>query len=184
MLEVIYKKIIPKDYLDIINSKELYRRLFKLSIFLFNLSIYSIPLLLFHLGLIKIPIEVLSSYTDIIGRLLIMEKEILSNNIVVKSFVFQIDQECMGIKSILGFFAIMMSTPTKEIKRRFLYFLIFSPIVFSLNILRILSTVYGFYFYNLDPGFFHNFLWEVLNVIAIGSLWAVFYIKNKDNTLF
>jgi len=178
MLERIYRSIL-KSYAEIAERR--YKKLLILSLFLLNLSIYSIPLLLFHLEIIKIPTIVLEAYTNLLGKLIFLEKEVYQNNIIVKGFIFIIDQECIGIKSLLGFFAIIMATPTKDIKKRLIYFLILSPLVFSFNIIRILSVIYLFYFFNLNPYFLHDFLWQIINTILITTLWLVFYIKNKKN---
>jgi len=178
MLERVYK-IILKNYAEIAERK--YKKLLLLSLFLLNLSIYSIPLLLFHLNIIKVPENILEIYTNLLGKLIFFEKEIYQNNIIVKEFIFMIDQDCMGIKSVLGFFAIIMATPTKDIKKRMKYFLFLLPLVFSFNIVRILSVIYLFYFFNIDPYFLHEFLWQIVNNILITSLWLVFYIKNKKD---
>jgi len=178
MLERIYRDIL-KGYAGIAEKK--YRKLLLLSLFLLNLSIYSIPLILFHLDIIRIPTVVLEAYTNFISKLIPFEKEIHQNSIIIKEFAFIIDQECIGIKSILGFFAIIMATPTRNIKKRLRYFLILSPLIFSLNIIRILSVIFMFYFFNLNPYFLHDFLWQIINTVFITFLWLVFYIKNKND---
>jgi len=176
MLEKIYKRIL-KGYAEI--SEKKYKKLLLLSLFLLNLSIYSIPLLLFHLNIVKIPITFLEAYTNLLSKLIFFESEVYQNNIIVKGFTFIIDQECIGIKSILGFFAVIMATPTKDIKKRLKYFLMLSPLIFSLNIIRILSVIYAFYLFNLNPYFLHDFLWQIINTIFITVLWLIFYRKNK-----
>jgi len=180
MLEKIYKYIL-KDYATIAEKK--YKKLLLLSIFLLNLSIYSIPLLLFHLNIIKLPENILETYTYFLSKLIFFEKQTYKNYIIVKGFEFLIDQECIGIKSSLGFFAIIMATPTKNFKKRIRYFVILLPLVLLLNLVRILSTIYLFYFFNINPYLLHNILWEIINTAFITILWLIFYIKNKKDII-
>jgi len=180
MLEKIYR-FIPKKYTEIIEKK--HKKLLLLSIFLLNLSIYSIPLSLFHLNIIKIPTLLLEDYTSFLSKIIFFEKEIYKNSIIIKGFEFIIDQECIGIKSILGFFAIIMATPTKNLKKRLKYFLILTPIVFSFNLARILSTIYLFYFFNINPYLLHETLWQIANTLFITFLWIIFYRRNKKDLI-
>lgn len=187
MLERVYNKFLDRKTIEIIKNNEKYKKMFVVSIFFLNLSIYSIPLLLFHSEIIRIPKEVTISYTKFLYNidLLRIEKEMKDNMIIIREFIFLIDQQCLGIKSILGVFAIIFATPTKFFKRKIKYFLIVLPIVFFLNIIRIYSTIYLFYFLNLDPHLIHDILWGILNSFLIVIIWYNFYKKVKDEiTLF
>lgn len=185
MLEYIYEKFLDEKILEIIKKNEKYRKMFIISIFLLNLSIYSIPLLLFHLEIIKVPKNLIINYTRTIYTLepLNIDKEIDNNVIIVKDFRFYIDQQCLGIKSILSVFAIIFATPIKSFKKKTRYFLIILPFVFILNIIRIYSTIYLFYFFNLDPYIVHDISWEILNVLFILLIWSFFYKKTRNNLI-
>jgi len=180
MLERVYKYIL-KDHAVIAEKR--YKKLLLLSLFLLNLSIYSIPLLLFHLNIIKIPEGILEAYTNLLSKLIPFEKETYKNYIIVKNFEFLIDQECIGIKSVLGFFAIIMATPTEDFKKRIKYFIILFPLVLLLNLIRVLSTIYLFYFFSIDPHLLHDLLWQIINTLFITTLWLIFYIKNKKDII-
>lgn len=185
MLEKIYNKILNKNIINKIKENYKYKKLFILTIFLLNLSLYSIPLLLFHLEIIKIPQNILNLYTKILYDFEIfkIEKILYNNTIIVKDIHFYIDQQCLGLKSILGLFSIIFATPIKSLRRRAIYFLIFLPIIFLVNLIRIYSTIYLFYFFNLNPHLVHDILWEVLNLFLILVIWFNFYRKTKNELI-
>lgn len=185
MLERLYNKILDEKIINIIKNNEKYKKMFVLSIFLLNLSLYSIPLLFFHLEIIKVSQEFINIYTRIIYNLdlLKIDKKIIENVIIVKDFRFYIDQQCLGLKSMLSMFAIIMATPIKSLKKRIKYLLIALPIVFILNIIRIYSTIYLFYFFNVDPYIVHDVLWEFFNTFFIFSIWYIFYKNVKSDII-
>ncbi|MEM1688013.1 MAG: exosortase/archaeosortase family protein [Nanopusillaceae archaeon] len=185
MLEKIYNKIISENIINKIKKNHKHKKLFILAIFLLNLSLYSIPLLLFHLEIIKISQNILNLYTKFLYdfEILKIEKILYDNTIVVKEIHFYVDQQCLGLKSILGLFSIIFATPIKSLRKRILYFLIYSPIIFFANLIRIYSTIYLFYFFNVNPYLVHDILWEVLNLFLILGIWFKFYKKTKNELI-
>jgi len=174
MLEL-FIKYRPKD--------ELGKKLLRLSIFLWNLSIYSIPLFLMSKGFITLPKGILNFYAKFIETLIKFFGIAISreeNILILNDFSFVITQDCIGYKSFLGLFAIIFATPIKDFKIKAKYFLLFSPIVIIANVLRIFTTLIFYYYFNIDPKFLHDVIWMFLVSGLVVSLWIIYFIKNKD----
>jgi len=180
-----FEYIIKKYYNKLIDYSKRNNRLRKeliLSVFLANMLIYSIPLSLFSYYYIVLPYSFLISYSEFISRILYYSNIdfILENNVLyIKNMSFIINQECTGFKSLFGIFALIFSTPILNIKKKILYFIIFSPVLFILNIFRLWSVFYFYYMFDIDPHFLHTFLWEIFTTIFLIIFWLVFLIKNK-----
>ncbi len=72
-----------------------------------------------------------------------------------------IDRDCIGWKSCLLFFALVFAVPSIPLKKRILGILIFSPILYIVNIARLATTFYLGYIYGakvLDV--VHEYLWR------------------------
>ncbi|EOD42758.1 Exosortase [Candidatus Nanobsidianus stetteri] len=181
MFEYIIKKYYSR-LIDYAKRNKLLRKELILSIFFINMLIYSIPLFLFSYYYIVLPYNFLINYSEIISKILYYShiNFTLENNVVyIKNISFIIDQECTGFKSIFGIFALIFSTPILNIKKKIYYFIIFSPILFILNIFRLWSVFYFYYIFNINPYFLHNFLWEIFTTLFLIIFWLIFLIKNK-----
>ena len=184
MLEIIIYKYF-RDFFQKIKEDKKLKKIFILAIFLLNLSIYSIPLYLFHNYIIVISKDILNNFAYFLYLILknIIDISINGNILVVKNLYFVVDQSCIGLKSILAIFSIIFATPITKYNIKIKYFLMYIPILFFLNIIRIVSTIFLFYFYNINVYFVHDILWEIFTTLAIIILWLIFYRKNKEYLL-
>ena len=163
-----------------------YKRSILLAIFLWNLIIYSVPLFLIENKFITLPRSFIYVFSKLICFLLtpLLECTLRGNIIQVNSFAFVIDESCVGYKSFFGEFALIMAIPTKDIKKRLKYAIIFATLMFFINILRVFSTIALYYFLNVNPYFLHNVLWVVLQNIVMIYLAFIFFLRHKDNLLY
>lgn len=166
-----------------LRNKAKKKYLFLLS-FLLNLIILSIPLYIYsHYEII--PISILKDYTLFISYILNLSNVpniVLNNIIIVNGFNFIIDQNCIGIKGILGFFAIIFAIPFIKYREKLNYFIKFSPILFLINIFRVYSTIILYYYLNLsyeEVKFLHDILWEILSTGIVILLWILFLRMKK-----
>ena len=161
------------------------KKVIRIAIFVWNLVIYSLPLDLLAFRIINLPSSVMESVAILSGYILNslgFYVKVIGNSIIACGETFTIIQDCVGYKSILGLFAIIMATPTKDIKTRLKWFLYFTPVMFIINLLRITSTVYlGCLFGNIK--FIHNVLWQILTTVAVFLSWLIFLMKNKKDII-
>jgi len=87
-------------------------------------------------------------------------------------FAGSIDWDCTGWKSVLAFFALVFATEA-PIKKK-LYGLIFVPMIYVINILRV---SFVFYFVSAyDVNYFeliHSFLWSFGMILVVLFLWII-----------
>ena len=163
------------------------RKLVGATIFIWNLIIYSIPLNLLEYRIIKIPDSFLIYYTKIVYyflKVLNLNVDLVDNNIITLDIIFSITPNCIGYKSSLGIFAVIMATPTKDIFSRLRWAIALTILTFVINFFRVSSTIILFYFFRIDPVFLHNVLWAALSSIIVLSMWLWFVRRNKKNMVY
>ncbi|MGC9133020.1 MAG: archaeosortase/exosortase family protein [Nanopusillaceae archaeon] len=181
MFEYIIRKYFSKIIKEEKNNKILRKELI-ISIFFLNMIIYSIPLFLFSYYYIVLPNSFLIDYSRFISYILNISgiKFQLEKNIFyIKGISFIIDQECSGFKSLFGMFSLIFSTPILNIKKKIKYFLIFGPLSYVIDIFRLWTLFYFYYFFSIDPFFIHNVLWEIFTTVFLIVFWLIFLLKNK-----
>ncbi len=162
------------------------KKIIRTAIFVWNLVLYSVPLNLFEFKIIPVPqfvLDTLSSLETALLNSVGIAANLTGNTIYACGASFTIAPECSGYKSLLGLFAIVMATPTKDLRNRVKWFLYLSPITIALNFLRIFSTVLLHCSLNIDIEFVHNVLWQILTTLAVFFLWLFFLIKNRQNLI-
>lgn len=100
--------------------------------------------------------------------------------VVENTFFVNIVKECTGL---LGFFLIatlILSYPGVSWKKRFMGLIFGFTYAFSVNIVRITTTVYlGYLYGNFE--FIHTVLWRICSVFLILLFWVVWLKWNGDN---
>ncbi len=72
-----------------------------------------------------------------------------------------IDRDCIGWKSCLLFFALMLAVPSIPWKKRVLGIVIFFPTLYLINLLRLATTFYLGYIYGAEVlDVVHEYLWR------------------------
>ena len=187
MFEYIVKKYFP-DLIEKAKNNKILRKELLIAAFFTNMMIYSIPLYLFSYYYIILPNSFLIDYSKFLAYILEISNinfQLYQNVIYVKNISFVIDQECTGFKSVFGIFALIfstpiLSTPILDLKKKIKYFIIFSLILYLINIFRLWSVFYLYYFFNINPYFVHNLLWEIFTTLFLIIFWSIFLFKNKD----
>jgi len=89
-----------------------------------------------------------------------------------------IDWDCTGWKSILVFFALVFATETKLEKK--LYGLLFVPLIYFINILRVSFVFYFISIYGVKYfALVHSFLWSfgmIMIVLIFWIMWIKYFI--------
>ncbi|MGC9079775.1 MAG: hypothetical protein ACP5G1_03505, partial [Nanopusillaceae archaeon] len=116
-----FEYLINKYYPEIINKSKYDKKLRKIlisTIFFLNMLIYSIPLYLYSYYFIILPKNILIFYTNFLSSILNylnINHLAYENLIYMKNFSFIISQECFGLKSFFNVFAMIFSTPIKNV---------------------------------------------------------------------
>lgn len=84
--------------------------------------------------------------------------------------------ECLGVKEMLIFFAVVLASPANY-KKKLWGILLGIPVLYIVNILRmLLITAIG----NWNPktfNFLHLYFWQVAGILIIGGIW-LFWMEN------
>jgi len=91
-----------------------------------------------------------------------------------ETFYFMIGNDCTGWKSMLFFFALLFAFPKIRMKRRFYGVLVGFPVLWFVNLLRIILVVlvernYGFSVAMMV----HDYVWRYALVFTVLSLWTL-----------
>ncbi len=96
-----------------------------------------------------------------------------------KQYQIDISRDCIGWKSAYSLFALVFATPGL-IKDKLKFLVVWIPILFVVNIFRVLITMFiglNFGFQYLE--FIHNFLWQEVMIIALLLIWYVWLRKGN-----
>ena len=163
------RKLFPK-----IDKKDAYRIL----IFLVKFNLFAIPLYLiiisgFQLGFLK---DLTTGFSFALLRTTGIDASLSGNLIAVPiengSFAAVIDWDCTGWKSMLALFALIFATDFSLRKK--LYGLVFIPLVYFVNMLRIWFMFYfvsgfGLLYYNIV----HAIIWSWGLIVVILVFWVM-----------
>jgi exosortase/archaeosortase family protein len=98
---------------------------------------------------------------------------------VDKSYPIDISRDCIGWKGIYSLFALLFATHGK-IKNKLKFFAIWAPVLFLINIFRVLITFligvnYGLIYLEIA----HSFLWQEGMILIVVAIWY-FWLKKGN----
>lgn len=97
-----------------------------------------------------------------------------------EEFPIEISMDCLGWKGVYSLFALIFATAGK-IKDKLRFLVVWAPILFVINILRVLFTmIFGLNFGMQYIEFIHSFLWQE---VMIAALIVIFYIWLKKGKI-
>lgn len=151
-------------------------------IFLFRLMILSLPLyLILWFGISLLPFQKLvafqsKEFLQAIGYSVVMEGtrlEVGKNN----PFIFFIDEDCTGWKSMLFLFALIFAVPEIKLRKRILGLIFGLPMVWVFNLFRVIGTVLIERAYGMDIAMIaHDYGWRIGLIGIVLGIW-VFWMK-------
>lgn len=156
-------------------------------IFLFKLNIFLVPLYVF--SYIKVNFYPAQSVvaTLVSNLLRVMNVNVVKKDLLIvvssKSGAFAgfIDFDCIGWKSMLAFIALIFATPSSERKK--LIGLLFLPLIFFINILRITIVFFIVATYGIEHfSLVHSVGWSfgmIFMVLVLWVVWMKFVRENK-----
>jgi exosortase/archaeosortase family protein len=159
------------------------KKLREVLLFLFKFNLLAIPLyILLYLDFSFQPLQDFVAFLSfkLLSMLGIQASVNESLITVISGFklsIIDISMDCTGWKSLYALFALAVATPGIKIARKRNFLLLTLPLLFLLNILRIVITVYLSLF--LEPAIFglvHDIFWQWGLTIAILGMW-VFWLK-------
>ena len=102
-------------------------------------------------------------------------------------FIFMINEDCTGWKSMLFLFALIFSVPGIALKKRLFGLVIGIPLIWIGNIARIVGVVLAQESYGVQTALIiHDYLWQlglIAIVIIIWVVWLSWARKQKKGIL-
>ncbi|HEX32852.1 MAG TPA: exosortase/archaeosortase family protein [Candidatus Aenigmarchaeota archaeon] len=92
--------------------------------------------------------------------------------LVFDAFTIGIGRPCTGIRSVLAFLALVFAMVNIDMKRKIVA-LLFVPIIFMVNVFRLVTTVILGYKFGLE--FVHSFLWQWGMLLVILLFWLAWF---------
>jgi exosortase/archaeosortase family protein len=87
---------------------------------------------------------------------------------------FEISRDSTGWKGLFLFSSLILSTPAVASNKKIKHLAIFLPIIFLVNIVRIITTILiGLNFGLSAFNFWHSFLWSYLFLGFVFTLWSL-----------
>jgi len=154
--------------------------------FLIKFSLLAIPLYLLIFVNFSIPsLQNLVAYLSysILKTVGIQTKLNQSLLTVVSGFkisVIEISMDCTGWKSAYALLALAIATPAIKIRKKIKFLLVSLPLLFLINILRIVTVIYLSLI--LGPEYFglvHDLFWQWGLVVAVLSIWVIWLKYEK-----
>jgi len=97
-------------------------------------------------------------------------------------YPIDISMDCIGWKSVYSLFALVFATNGGKIKEKLKFLAIWMPVLFIINILRVLITLLiGLNFGMQHIEFVHTFLWQEVMIASIIIIWYFWLKKRKLN---
>ena len=116
--------------------------------------------------------EITASVSHFFG----LEITVQDNLLLLKNTTFEIIQECTGLFAIMIYVSCVLAYPTKLVKKGE-GILLGIPLIFLLNIIRMVFLVYiGNHHYNLFE-YVHSYLWQGTFIIVVILLWFIWIEK-------
>lgn len=93
-------------------------------------------------------------------------------NVIISNFgIVRIIKDCLGWKSMLALTSLIVATPKVDRSYKINGILLGILIIIFLNILRLFSTIFIVYKFNISFDFIHSILWQWSLVVAILFIW-------------
>ena len=157
------------------------RRMLGILIFLVRLFLLSIPLyLIIALGTNMLPLQTIvaeqSAYVlGVSGYRTSIEGTVVSSDAPGSgyTFMFMIDPDCTGWKSMLFLFALILAVPGIMWNRRAVGLAIGLPLLWAVNVIRIVLIVMTETAYNVSTALFvHDVIWQTGLIAVVLGYWA------------
>jgi exosortase/archaeosortase family protein len=174
-----------------LNTKQ--KKLWKIAKFFIIFSLLSIPLdILLYINFHYTPLQNLVAsltYTALKGLGFQTDISMYVLRIVSSQGmqIVEISMDSTAWKSLYALAALVIATPDKKWKEKIKFLAFGLPVVFAINILRIVTTIalcatYGFQYFD----FVHSLLWREGMILAVVALWYAWLrginyniVKNK-----
>jgi len=146
-----------------------------LIIFIFTLALFFTIFILFEdsFDFIK---EWTAEITAITAHFFGLDVTVQNTLLILENTTFEIIQECTGLFAIMIYVACVLAYPTKIVKKGE-GILLGIPLIFLLNILRMVFLVYiGDNHYDLFE-YVHSYLWQGTFIIVVILLWFIWIEK-------
>jgi exosortase/archaeosortase family protein len=160
-------------------KKKTKKKLIQLLFFLIKFNLLAIPLyLLIYLDISYPPLQNLVAFLSqkLLSKIGIQSSLDQNTLIVAKEFKIafvEISMDCTGWKSFYALFALAIATPGIKTKKKFLFIFFALPLLFFVNIGRIVTTIYLSLIEPESFAFVHNFLWQWGLILAILGVWVL-----------
>ena len=150
-------------------------RLWKTLNFLIRMLVLSIPLYLVIFLAVDLSALQLAAAGQSASVLQSLGWTVTQDGVLLRAgdFLFTINQDCTGWKSMLFLFALLFSVPAVSLRKRLIGLAIGLPAVWLGNLLRIIGTVYVQAGFGTETAMLvHDWLWRLGLVALVLGIWA------------
>ncbi|MDH3211725.1 MAG: exosortase H [Myxococcales bacterium] len=120
------------------------------------------------LGTARVEYEILRLFSSDVG---------LADRVVTYAgFPVKIIEECTGIYEVLIFAAAVLAFPTGW-KKKALGFALGAPLIYLLNVVRILLLIVVGRYHHASFEFMHLYFWQATMIAMITSIWLLWIVK-------
>jgi len=156
--------------------------------FLLRFNLLAIPLyIVIYTNSSFLPLQVLIAQITTV-LLKAQGYDVIQNNQIITASVdnslhnIEVSWDSTGWKSLYALFALVMAVPASNIKSKLKFLSMGLPIIFTLNLFRVLTTIlialnFGFQYFDIV----HTFLWREGLIIAVVLIWYFWLRKEKHN---
>ena len=128
--------------------------------------------------------ELVASHTGLALRALGIQADVVDNFIIAgDELQVEIIPECVGWMGLFAIVALILAYPTVEWRKRMIGLILFIPLMYLVNILRLTTTIYAGYHYGMGVfEFVHSFLWKTVLIgfaLLFWILWLYFIVDEK-----
>jgi exosortase/archaeosortase family protein len=131
--------------------------------------------------------ELVASHTGTALRAVGVPADVADDVIIIDSLQVRIIPECVGWMGVFAVVALILAYPAVEWKKRMLGLIVFIPLMYFVNILRLTTTIFAGYHYGMDVfDFVHSFLWKTVLIgfaLLFWILWLHFIVDEKGFSL-
>ena len=163
------------------------KRMYRMLLFILKLTLLSIPLYLIMAFINLSPVQFVVATNvhlilDLLGFEVIQKGALLSAN----NFIFFIDADCTGWKSMVFLFALLVATPNIRPRKRLIGIALGICVLWVFNIIRIITSVFLQQTHGIEVSLFvHDIVWRagfIAIVLAFWILWMRYPKLFKQKT--
>ena len=123
--------------------------------------------------------QITATILKIQGYNIIQNDQMMLMNVDDSIYSIEVSWDSTGWKSLYALAALVMAVPTSNIKSKLKFLSMGLPMIFVLNLIRILTTIlialnFGFQYFEIV----HTLLWREGLIIAVVALWY-FWLKKE-----